>query len=461
MAHSTTPSDDRTRALATYVADLEFAALPEKVVLAIKMSVLDTIGSGLFGSTTPWGEIIGRFAASQTGPAALWGKGAGTGSLHYVAMANATMAHGFELDDLHPPSRSHPGAVMTPIPLGLSQTGRAISGRDMLAALAAGYEIQGRVGMSQGVSSFNRGWHPTGTAGSFGAAAAAAKLMGLDAHRVQHALGTAGTMPAGLMAAQFGAMVKRLYVGHATWAGLVGAELASAGFTGVHDIFDAEYGGYFDAVSDESKPDLLTAGLGERFEAGNIGIKFYPCVGTNQSVLDAMNDILREHVFEASEVERIDIRTTAYQKLHSGWDYEPTSVMAAQMSMQYCLAALIIERRLFVEQFTPEKIVAPNAIALAKRITITADETLDKTPGHERYSEAVVRLRNGTVLKGARAISHGNPRDPADWSEGEQKFRALAARVASPTQIDQIVSLVSDLENLPDIAPLAAALRIS
>jgi len=308
MTQITSRADDNTRVLARFAAELQFEDVPPGVVRAIRASILDTIGSGLYGSTTPWGRIIGDFACRQPGPSVVWGRRAATASSHYAAMANATMAHGFELDDLHPGSRSHPGAVMTPIALALHPAIGSISGRSMIAALAVGYEIQGRVGLAQTVSSFNRGWHPTGTAGAFGAAAAA-RLQGLGPEQTQHALGIAGAMPAGLMAAQFGAMVKRLYVGHATWAGMVGADLAASGFTGVKDILDAEYGGYLEAVSDETRPDLLVHELGERFEAGNIGVKFWPCVGTNQVVLDAMAAILAATKFDADDVERIEIQS--------------------------------------------------------------------------------------------------------------------------------------------------------
>jgi 2-methylcitrate dehydratase PrpD len=460
MAHAHSNGDAKSKAVARYVAGLSFDSLPAKVVEAIKYSVLDTIGSGLFGSTTEWGRIIGDFARAQPGPVAIWGKGGGNGFAHYAAMANATMAHGFELDDLHYGSRSHPGAVMTPIALAFAQAGAGLSGRDMLTALAAGYEVQGRVGIAQGVSSFNRGWHPTGTAGSAGAAAAAARLKKLSAEQTQHAIGIAATMPAGLMAAQFGAMVKRLYVGHASWAGMAGADLAAAGFTGVPDIFDAPYGGYFEALSDAFKPEALVDGLGEKFEAANIGVKFWPCVGTNQSLLDALAALMKKTPFTAADVARIAIRTTNYQKLHSGWEYNPTSIMAAQMSMQYCVAAFILEGKLFVDQFTPEKIVAPAALDLVGRTSVDADETLDRTPGFERYSEITVFLNDGRKLVEGRATAHGNFKDPASWDEVAGKFRDLANRVMPSGGAERVVELVANLEKVPDVTELADALRL-
>ena len=459
MAHAASGRQDNSQALARYAAELQFEDLPGKVVEAIKMSVLDTLGSGLFGSTTPWGKIIRDFARAQPGNVPLWGAGSASSFSHYAALANATMAHGFELDDLHPGSRSHPGAVMTPLALAMLPSLGALPGKQMITALAAGYEVQGRVGLAQGVSSFNRGWHPTGTAGAAGAAAAAARLRKLNIEQTQHAIGIAASMPAGLMAAQFGAMVKRLYVGHATWAGMVGADLAAAGFTGVHDVFDAEYGGYLAAISDEARPELLIADLGKRFEAANIGVKFWPCVGTNQSLLDALAGVLRDHAFTAADVDRIDVRTTEYQKLHSGWDYKPTSVMAAQMSMQYCVAALIIEGRLFVDEFTPEKIVAPAAIELARRVKIVADGTLDKTPGFERYTEIRIHLKDGRVLEGSRAVAHGSPKDPADWDEVSAKFASLASRVLPADRVRRLIDLVADLETSPDVSGLTAAMQ--
>lgn len=457
MEQAPAESTDYTRTLASFSAQLDFSDLPGRVVSTLKASVLDTIGSGLFGATTPWGRILTDASRVFAGPASIWGSPVKTSSLH-AALTNATTAHGFELDDLHPGSRSHPGAVMVPVVLALAQEGPAVTGREMLAALAAGYELQGRVGISQGVSSFNRGWHPTGTAGVFGAAAAAAKVQKLSAEQTHHALGIAGTMPAGLMAAQYGAMVKRLFVGHAAMVGILSADLAARGFTGIPDILDVDYGGYLKSLSDEADAAALIKGLGTDFESGKIGFKFYPCVGTNLSALDAMREILSKQVLRASDIQRVEIRTSQYQKLHSGWEYKPTSVMAAQMSMQYCLAVMIVDGSVFLDQFDESRIGDPELLALASRIEVIADDAIEAMPGAQRQSDVTVYLNNGQTFHASRTVARGNPRDPANWEDIVEKFDNLANRVVPRNKAESIRHFIEGLEEQPDVAELAGLL---
>jgi len=440
------------RELATFIHGLPFAAIPENFRTRLKQSVLDSIGCGLHGAGTPWAAMVAAHATTQgSGPCRLWSHpGVRVGSSAAV-LANATMIHSFELDDIHSGSRSHPGGVTLPVALALAESGRVVPGRALIEALAVGYETLVRVGACQGVSSFNRGWHPTGTAGVFAAAATASRVLGLDPERCVHALGVAGTMPCGLMAAQYGAMVKRLYAGHAAAAGLLGASLAQSGFTGVTDIFEADYGGYPKAVSDVINLAALTEGLAIRFDAASIGYKLFSCVGTNHTALQAIADLMRTNAIGADAVESVEITTSQYQVLHSGWDYVPGTVMAAQMNLQYCTAVLLLEGDVFVDQFRDALLADPAVLALASRVKVITDPVQDHK---DRTARVTLLLRGGRRLEGRCAAARGHALNPPEWSDLERKFLALAGGRLSEGVCAELVDMTRRLEDIGDVNSL-------
>lgn len=436
--------------LAEFIVATPHEALPEAFVERLKWSLLDSLGCGVYGSQTQWAGIVARYAASQgEGPACLWGS-AQRSSPAAAVLANATMIHSFEIDDVHSGSRSHPGSVTIPVAMALLDQGLAVSGRELLAALGVGYEMLARVGACQGVSSFNRGWHPTGTAGIFASTATAARLMRLDARQCVHALGIAAAMPAGLMAAQYGAMVKRFYAGHAAWVGLTAAALAREGFTGMEDAFDAEYGGYPQALSDEVSLAALTDGLGERYEAGTIGYKFFSCVGTNHTALEAMHGLLTQHRIGWRAVQEVRVSTSEYQVLHSGWDYQPSTVMAAQMNLQYCTALLLMQGAVFVDQFQEHLLADPDVVALARRVRITADPQQDHK---DRTARVEIVLQDGRTLSAACSAARGHPRNPPTDADIESKFMLLAGKVLPAERCRAIRDWVAGLQAQDRVAP--------
>ena len=165
-------------------------------------------------------------------------------SAPHAALANGTLVQSFELDDVHRAGVLHVGAVTLPPLIAIAELRSRMSGRDFLRAAVAGYEIGPRVGLCMGPEHIGQGWHSGATVGVFSAAAGAAAALGLDAGKTVHALGIAGTQAAGLMAAQYGAMVKRMHAGRSAQSGLYGALLAEAGFTGIVDVFESDYGGF-------------------------------------------------------------------------------------------------------------------------------------------------------------------------------------------------------------------------
>ena len=210
-----------TRDLARFAAALTFEAIPLDTVERIKLSVLDSIGCCLHGVTLPWTKRVERMALGEgaAARASIFG-GAGKTSPALAVLVNSTAGHAFELDDIHKESIIHPGSIATPVAMALAEAEScgscSVSGRDMITAMVAGYEIGTRVGNAATVQLLLDGFHPQGTSGAFCAAATAAHMLGLDALQTQHALGIVGSQAGGLMAAQEGAMVKRLHSGRAS-----------------------------------------------------------------------------------------------------------------------------------------------------------------------------------------------------------------------------------------------------
>src|SRR5206468_6708558 len=210
-----------------------------------KLLVLDSLGCALYGAHLQWCRILQRTLGKLDGSRAcrVWGTAQRLSAPH-AALANGTQVQGFELDDVHRAGVLHVGAVVLPALIAVAELRRNLSGEEFLAAAVAGYEIGPRVGLCMGPRHIEQGWHSGATLGVFSAAAGAARGLRLDAARPVHALGPPGTQASGLMAAQYGAMVKRMHAGRSSQSGLYGALLAEQGFTGIEDVFESEYGGF-------------------------------------------------------------------------------------------------------------------------------------------------------------------------------------------------------------------------
>ena len=234
-----------TRAIADFVSRLTYEQIPAEVRERIKLLILNSLGCAIYGASLEWCRILRQTLETldSTRTTSIWGTGGKLSSPH-AALVNGTEVQGFELDDVHRNAVLHVGAVTLPALIAVAESHAELSGRDFLTAAVAGYEIGPRVGLCMGPEHIGQGWHSGATVGVFSAAAGAARGLGLSPDQTVHALGIAGTQSSGLMAAQYGAMVKRMHAGRAAQSGLYGALLASQGFTGIVDVFEAPYGGF-------------------------------------------------------------------------------------------------------------------------------------------------------------------------------------------------------------------------
>jgi 2-methylcitrate dehydratase PrpD len=442
-----------TQTLAQYVSAFSYRKIPTEVVSHIKLCLIDSFGCALFGSTLPWGKIITSFAKDMgKGKGALiWGDGAEVPSTS-APLANGTLIHSFEMDDLHRVGVIHPGAEAIPAADALVRRAGNVDGKRFLTAVVAGYEIGCRVAMTGGASQLRRGFHPSATSGTFAAGAAAAKMLQLNPVKTLHALGIAGTQAAGLMAAQYASMVKRMHPGRSAQAGVYGALLAEKSFTGIEDILEAPYGGFCSTFCD--KPDLshLTHDLGERFETLNVGCKPYPCCGSNHTSIDALKKILRAHPeVRAENVDKIRIRTSRATKLHVGWPYEPNSMTTAQMNLSFCVAVLLHDCDFFVDQITEKSIRSEAVLKTTKKIEVLEDPEFEALGDEGRHGVSLeVSLHNGRSYREKVLHAKGSDKHPMTREEVLQKFRLLASRVLSRPRLEQLEETLLNLEKLHD-----------
>ncbi|HEX9238123.1 MAG TPA: MmgE/PrpD family protein, partial [Xanthobacteraceae bacterium] len=310
-----------------------------------------------------------------------------------------------------------------------------------------------------------QGWHSGATVGVFSAAAAAARGLALDTEKTVHALGIAGTQSSGLMAAQYGAMVKRMHAGRAAQSGLYAALLAQRGFTGIVDVFEAPYGGFcttFSRSQDRFDLTVLTAELGERYETMRVSLKFYACVGSNHTTLDALADIRKRHPFTATDIERIVVHASQVTVDHAGWPYRPEGLTAAQLNLPFCAATLILSGDAFVDQFTPDCVNDRARIELARRVQVVHDPTITaRGAAHRHHVRVEVYFRDGSVERETREAPRGSEQCFADQAQIEQKFRKLTRAVSTPERQNTLIDAVLRLDELPDSRAMIDLLSFS
>ncbi len=454
-----------TAGLAGYIAGLRYEAIPAEVIERIKLLMLDSLGCALFGAELPWSRILlDTLAAVDSTPGcAVWGTGQRLSAPH-AALANGTLVQSFELDDVHRNGVLHVGAVTLPGVLAIAERQPELTGRDLLTACVAGYEVGPRIGLCMGPEHIGQGWHSGATVGVFSAAAGSAAALGLSAGQTVHALGIAGTQSAGLMAAQFGAMVKRMHAGRAAQSGLYGALLAQNGFTGIADVFENEYGGFcstFSRSTDRFDRAHLTAGLGERFETMRVALKFYSCVGSNHTTLDALRILQARHPFGPEDVARILVRGSRVTMDHVGWPYVPQGMTSAQLNLPYCVATLLLDGDVFVDQFTEAKIADPDRMRIAALVGVAEDPAITAAGAGARHAVHVtVTLKDGAVLEESVAYPRGSEHSFASAGDIVAKFHKLAAHRVAHGQADRIVNQVMTAERLPSAAALVASLAV-
>jgi aconitate decarboxylase len=449
-----------TAALAEFVSGLDLANIPKNVREHAKLDILDTLGCALFGQSLPIAKTLEAAfrPGDDNGTAAVWGSDWRT-SPATAAFVNGTLVHSYELDDLHHVAILHPGGTTLPAITAVAQLGTKTAGADLLVAHVAGLEASSRVGLAVGVPLLTRGWHNNGVLGVFGAASGAARLLKLSPKQTQNAIGVAGSLASGLMAAQYGAMIKRGHAGNAAQVGVRAGLLAQQDFTGIEAIFEEPYGGFLSTFADDYIIDEIDKDLGTRWETVNVGFKPFSSCGSTHSTVNTVLSLRNEHDLKPADIKCIRIDASTATRDHVGWQYVPDQVITAQMNLAYASSVAIIDGECFVDQFAPERLTDPNILDLTSRFEVYADPEIDAGGrGHRHEVRVAIELNDGRVINGYADAAPGSASYPLTPEAIRAKFSNLASRHVGEARAAELLELIGDLENLDDLTPLWEAL---
>ena len=415
----------RSAELAEFLNGLHGGIGPAHIVAAANC-VIDTLGAIAYGAEQPWSRAGARHAlVTGSGGACTvvgWPDGA---SPAMAAFANGTAAHAFELDDVHEEAVNHPGAVVVPAALAVAEDLHA-SGQGFLEAVVVGYEAMGRAGLAVGpVSHMLAGFHPTSMSGVFGATAAAAHLLGLDAAGLNHAFGIAASLASGTMEfASSGGMAKRIHGGRAAEGGIMAAALAAQGFEGARDGLAGRYG-FCRIFTDDPQLPLLTEGLGERWMIDEITVKPYPSCSDLHPMVQATAELVARHGLSAVDIERIVVHGTTKTAEFNDMD-GTKSVMAAQYSAPFNIAAAVLADPADPATFDPERIADPALAALQAKVSpIQPAPEFDDTYAWKQGARVEIMLAGGRVLSKTVHGQKGSMHDPLSDDEIDRKFQNL------------------------------------
>lgn len=445
--------------LATFTASLAFDALPPDVVASARLRTLDVLGLALAASTYDFAPPVLAAVDGGAGPCTIIGSPRTAGPAS-AALANGTLAHGLDFDDTHAASITHASAVVVPTVLAVAESVAAF-GRDVITATVAGYEAVARLGMATPGAFHARGWHATSTCGAFAAALAAGKLLGLDAARLTHAVGLAGSFASGLMEfLEDGSAVKRLHAGWAAHAGVFAATLAAGGVTGPASVLEGRFGFYRTFVGMAPDADVFET-LGREWETPRIGYKPYPCCHLSHAYIDCAFRLRSEQRVDADAIAAIECRVPAGEVPivcePRAAKVRPRSTYDAQFSLPFAVAAAFLDGQVGLGTFTPSRLVDERLLALAARVEHVIDPAStfpDGFPGWVR-----VRLTDGRVVEAREPDGRGGPARPLPPSAIVEKFRDNAARALPAARRDELERAVLALDGAPDVRKVVALCR--
>lgn len=446
-----------TAILSNYVTGLSFDDLPPEVPERARQLTIDLIGSiiraGKESDSTP--SVLGmlkRLGLDAPGDSIVFGFERGFIPAT-AALLNGVLGHSLDFDDTHANSSLHPSAPVVPAAIAAAGMTGA-SGKELLAAIVAGYEVCCRLGNAlDPTAHYARGFHPTATAGTFGAAAAAGKLLGLDAAGIASAFGVAASQAAGSL--QFlvnGAWNKRYQVGAAAMNGLIAATLSKEGFLGAAEAIEGKHG-FLRGYTDNPRLDMATEGLGATYETMKIGMKPYPACRYTHAAIDGLLALRRENGWTADDVigvtiglHRNGITLTGAPLLEK---QHPRSVVDGQFSMPFAAAIALHQGRFGWDDYA--LIGNPEVEAIASRIDVRQDGRLEGL-AHPFGAHISVHTAQGTFDR-LVADPSGEPESFPDEAQIESKFMTLAGPVMR-NAASSLYSRLSTLENVADIGEL-------
>ncbi len=447
-----------TEEIAGFIAEISYEQLPIEAINTGKMAILDCLGVTLASCEEISGKIISEYVRDAGRPeAGIIGRGFKT-SVDQTAWANGTQAHALDYDDYFVLDRLtpyHPTVVILPAVLAVGEKNH-LSGKDVLLAYITGFEVEARIALACAKQQYELGWHVTSTLGSLSAAAAVAKMLGLDEKKIRVALGIAGSFAGGLRK-NFRTMTKPLHAGNAARNGVVSAVLAQSGFTADNDILDSPLS-FYEVLGGEKghQPEIseIKQGAETAFYILSPGISFkpYPSCAYSHWAIDAALDIKKEYAVSSRDIVDIECRTSSALP-HVLIHHRPVTALEGKFSLEFCVAICFIDGEVSLKQFSDHKV---------------RDSAVQNLMGKVRYvhppemgagladlkGELLVKLQNGKVFSRKIDIARGNPQNPIDKETLERKYRDCARLALSQEDVNRSLDLISHLDSVNDIAEL-------
>jgi 2-methylcitrate dehydratase PrpD len=441
-----------TLTLAKFVADTRYTDLPASLVTECKIAVLDVLAAAFVGSTLPWARRVVELVNELGGkPEVTVVNQPWQTDMSRAALANGAMIGAFECEPL---TGSHASGTVLPAALALCQRDHR-AGRDFLLAIALGFEISGRLQRNAVGLESTRGFHNPGVQGPFGAAAAVSKLLDFDAATVASALGLAGSCSAGLLEfAWAGDDTKRVHLGRASSMGLESALLAQKGLHGPVTVIEGPYG-YFNAFSEPTDFAKLTVDLGKKWIIQPASHKAFATHVTHQAVVQAIQDMKREHRIDPASITQVAIRGAhrILEERHTVRD--PQTVMGGQYSLPFTAAVALTRDMSDPLVYNDDAIKDPLVRRLARDMQLIIDKSIPETHGAIPSAEVTIAC-GGETYKKTTTPHKGSPLNPLTWSDACEKFTRYTRNIIGEAQAKAIMEAVGDLDNQNDMAQVAA-----
>jgi 2-methylcitrate dehydratase PrpD len=443
---------------ADFVTGTRFESLSPDTALQTKKVILDLIGVSLAGyRAMAFPKLIVEYLLELGGrPEATVIQGKKKIPAVHAAFANASCAHALDMDDGHRFSASHPGAVVIPASIAAAEL-VGVSTRTLMAGIVVGYEVMIRIGKAITPSSLNRGFHITGITGPFGAAGAAANIMGLSREETIAAMGMAGLQSAGLIQVNHeveGSMVKPLNPGRAAMSGLLSCILARKGARGPVQIFEGE-DGYLKAFTDEAKRDTLTQDLGRDYEISKVYLKLYSACRHAHAPIDAVFEAFHKGDGKIGEIDKIIVETYPAAVRLAGIPHA-TTPSAGRFSIPFSVALALVKNDAGADKYCEENIKDQTIQNLASKVDMVASEKWEALYPQKRGATVTIVNKAGGSLSAEVDLAKGEPENPASWQEIYRKFITNSTQLVSRDRAERLGAVINDLEefSVEDLAKL-------
>jgi len=451
--------DGLTKYVAEFIINTKYSDIPSDVIELGKKDMLDGLGLALSGSVGETGPLVHQYL-QQAGPQPGGATVAGTAmkvSPRFAAFANGVAIHNDDFDDTQLAAAkdrvygllTHPTAPVLPVVLAVAES-KPVSGRDLMAAYHVGVEVECKIAEAISPRHYEDGFHSTGTIGTLGAAAAAAKLRGFDLDQTLRTLGIAASEGAGLRE-NFGTMTKPFHAGHAAENGIFAADLAALGWTAAKQILEAPRG-FFHAYGGTYEPSFILNKLGNpwTFASPGVSIKPFPSGSLTHPGMTEMLRLIRANNIKPEQVEKVDVGTN-HNMPNALIHHHPTTGLQAKFSMEYCLAILLLYGNASLADYTDAAVNRPEAQAMLRKVNFYVDPQAEQAGYAKMTTILHIHLKDGRVIQGRADFAKGSPANPMSYDEVATKFQDNAAFAKWPKQnADQLVELVRTLENVDD-----------